>query len=169
VEMLDGYVDPPAEFTGDPAGYRAAQLAALNAVLAFSDYYAVSLYPFLTAYFASDFPADMFDQIFALSNKATVIAETGMIAENMSLSSIDFEGSPGKQDDYLSSMLEAAETNDLLFVNWFVLQDYDLLCAFFGGCVGTDVIWRDTGVYDGSGNTRPSHATWKSWLGRPLR
>ncbi len=169
VEMLDGYVDPPAEFAGDAAGYRAAQLAALDALLAHSDYYAVSLYPFMTAYFASDFPVDMFDQIFALSAKPSVIAETGMIAENMNVFSIAFEGTQGKQADYMQSMLEAADENGLLFVNWFVLQDYDLLCAFFGGCVGTDRLWRDAGVYDGSGNMRPSHDTWKSWLARPRR
>ena len=164
VEMLDGYVDPPAEFSGDPAGYRTTQLAALDELLMHSDYYAVSLYPFLTAYFASDFPADMFDQIFALSTKPAVIAETGMIAEDMTVFSILFEGSQGKQDSYMQSMLAAADANGLIFVNWFVLQDYDLLCDFFGGCVGTDRIWRDAGVYDGSGNTRPSHDTWKSWL-----
>ena len=169
VEMLAGYVDPPAGFAGDPDAYRAVQLAALDAVLDFSDYYAISLYPFLTAYFASDFPADMFAQIFALSDKPTVIAETGMIAENMNVFSIPFEGSPGKQDAYLQSLLAAADANDLLFVNWFVLQDYDLLCAFFGGCVGTDRLWRDSGVYDGSGNPRPAHATWKSYLERPIR
>ncbi len=169
VEMLDGYVDPPAEFAGDTAGYRAAQLAALDAVLDFSDYYAISLYPFLTAYFASDFPADMFDRILALSDKPTVIAETGMIAENMTVFSIAFEGSPGRQDDYVQSMLATADENGLLFVNWFVLQDYDLLCDFFGGCVGTDTLWRDTGVYDGNGNTRPSYATWKAYLERPFR
>ena len=164
VEMLDGYVDPPAEFSGDLAGYRSTQLAALDELLMHSDYYAVSLYPFLTAYFARDFPADMFDQIFALSTKPAVIAETGMIAEDMTVFSILFEGNQGKQDSYMQSMLAAADANGLIFVNWFVLQDYDLLCDFFGGCVGTDRIWRDAGVYDGSGNTRPSHDTWKSWL-----
>lgn len=168
VETLDGYVDPPTEFAGDPAGYRAAQRAALDAVLAFSDYYAVSLYPFLTAYFASDFPADMFDRIFALSNKPAAIAETGMLAEDMTVFSIPFEGSPGKQDGYMRSMLEAADDYDLSFVNWFVLQDYDRLCDFFGGCFGTDTLWRDTGVYDGDGVPRPSYDTWKSYLERPL-
>lgn len=169
VEMLDGYVDPPAEFAGDAAGYRASQLAALDALLMHSDYYAVSLYPFITAYFASAFPADMFDRIFALSSKPAVIAETGMIAEDMNVFMIDFEGTQGKQDGYMQSMLAAADEHGLLFVNWFVLQDYDLLCSFFGGCAGTDRLWRDAGVYDGGGNPRPSHATWKSWLERPRR
>ncbi|MFZ9037747.1 MAG: hypothetical protein ACO3DT_06735 [Gammaproteobacteria bacterium] len=82
----------------------------------------------------------------------------------MTVFSISFEGSQGKQDSYMQSMLAAADANGLLFVNWFVLQDYDLLCAFFGGCVGTDRIWRDAGVYDGCGNTRPSHDTLKSCL-----
>jgi len=50
-----------------------------------------------------------------------------------------------------------------------VLQDYDLLCDFIGGCAGTDRLWRDTGVYDGNGNTRPSYDTWKSYLGRSYR
>ena len=169
VEMLPGYVDPPAEFAGDPAGHLAAQRDALNAVLAFSDYYAISLYPFLTAYFADDFPADMFDAIFALSSKPKAFAETGMIAENMTVSMIPFAGSPTRQGDYLQSLLAAANEHDLAFVNWFVLQDYDGLCAFQGGCVGTDRLWRDTGLYDGSGNLRPGHAIWRDYLARPLR
>lgn len=169
VEMLSGYVGPSAEFAGDPDGYRNSQLAALADVLAFSDIYGISLYPFMTVYFASPFPADMFTQIFALSDKPKAIAETGMLAENLTAAMISFEGSPGKQQDYLRSLLEAADANDLLFVNWFVLQDYDLFCIFIGGCSDGDVLWRDTGVYDGAGNTRPSHATWKSWLERPLR
>jgi hypothetical protein len=169
VEILSGYVDPPAEFTGDPAGYRTTQLAVLNEILMHSDLYAISLYPFLTAYFASDFPANMFTEIFSLSTKPTVIAETGMLAENMTAFSIPFEGSITKQNNYMESMLAAADENNLLFVNWFVLQDYDLLCTYFGGCSDTDGLWRDTGVYDGGGNIRPSYSTWKSYLDRPLR
>ncbi len=169
VEMLSGYGDPPAEFSGDSAGYRTSQLTALNDLLASSDFYAISLYPFLTAYFASDFPSDMFSQIFALSTKPTVIAETGMLAEDMTAFAIPFEGSASKQNSYMRSMLAAADANDLLFVNWFVLQDYDLLCDFFGGCSDEDGLWRDTGVYDGAGNRRPSYDSWKSYLARPLR
>ena len=169
VEMLSGYVGPPAEFAGDPDGYRAVQLAALADLLLHSDYYAISLYPFMTVYFASDFPADMFAQIFALSDKPTAIAETGMLAENLTAFSITFAGSETKQHDYLQSLLEAANANDLRFVNWFVLQDYDRLCVFFGGCSDDEVLWRDTGVYDGDGNTRPSYAVWKDYLARRLR
>ena len=169
VEMLSGYVDPPAEFSGDAAAYQATQLAIFDDLLLHSDYYAISLYPFLTAYFASDFPSDMFSEIFSLSGKPTVIAETGMLAEDMLAFSIPFDGSPGKQDDYMQSLLAAADDNDLLLVNWFVLQDYDLLCDFFGGCSDEDGLWRDTGVYDGSGNPRPSYASWKFYLDRSRR
>ena len=169
VEMLPGYVDPPAEFAGNPSGHQAAQRDALNAVLAFSDYFAISLYPFLTAYFASDFPDDMFEAMFALSSKPKAFAEAGMIAENMTVSAIPFEGSENRQNDFLSNLLTAANTHDLEFVNWFVLQDYDGLCAFQGGCVGTDRLWRDAGLYDGSGNRRPGLATWREYLQRPLR
>ncbi len=69
----------------------------------------------------------------------------------------------------MNSLLEAANENNLLFVNWFVLQDYDRLCVFFGGCSDTDGIWRDTGVYDGDGNVRPSYNSWKSYLDLSLR
>ncbi len=169
VEMLIGYVDPPAEFSGDAVAYQSTQLAIFNDILMHSDYYAISLYPFLTAYFASDLPANMFSEIFSLSSKPTVIAETGMLAEDMNAFSILFEGNPGRQVDYMQTMLAAANDNDLLFVNWFVLQDYDLLCDFFAGCSDEDRLWRDTGVYDGSGNPRPSHASWKSYLDRRLR
>ena len=166
VELLSGYVDPPAEFSGDAPGYQSTQQALLSDLLLHSDYYAISLYPFLTAYFASDFPTDMFAEIFALSDKPTVIAETGMLAEDMTAYAISFEGNINKQNDYMASMLAAANDNELLFVNWFVLQDYDRLCVYFGGCSDDEGLWRDTGVYDGDGNPRPSYATWKSYLDR---
>lgn len=168
VEAIEGYVGESAEFTGDAAGYAASQVSAINDVLTDSDYYAVSLYPYMTNYYASPIPNDLFDNLFALSGKPIAIAETGMLAEDLTAYSVTFLGSEARQNDYVSLLLSKANDYQLKFVNWFVQQDYDQLCDYLGGCTDFQKLWRDTGIYDGTGNTRTSYTTWQQWLARPL-
>lgn len=170
VEMVEGYpLGVPAEFSGDAAGYAASQRTALADALASSDYYAISLYPYLTAFYNTPYPADFLDTLFALSSKPLAIAETGMLAESLTAFSLNFTGSGTLQDDYLADLLAHADVRDAEFITWFVLQDYDALCVYIGGCSDTDVLWRDTGLYDGFGNIRPAYTRWTGELAVPLQ
>lgn len=169
LEAIQGYVGPTAEFNSaaDPAAaYAASQLSAINDVLADSDDYAVSLYPYMSVYYNSAFPSDMLDKVFSLSNKPLVIAETGMLAQDISASGLTFAGSDTEQNAYLSQLLEKANAYHAQFINWFILRDYDQLCVSIGGCSDAQNMWRNTGLYDASGNPRPAQATWMQWLAR---
>ena len=170
IEMVSGYpLGLPAEFSGDPAGYEASQRAALADVMAASDYYAISLYPYLTAFNNSPYPADFLDTLFSLSSKPLAIAETGMLAESITAFSTLFSGSVTLQDDYLADLLDSAQARNAEFINWFILQDYDRLCSFLGGCSDTEVLWRDSGLYDGFGNIRPAYTRWTDRLAMPTQ
>lgn len=168
VEAIEAYVGPTTEFSGNPAGYAASQLSAINAVLSDSDYYAISLYPYLTNFYNTAIPADMLDNLFALSGKPIAIAETGMLAEDLTVYGLTFTGSQTRQNDYLSQLLQKSDAYQVEFVNWFIQQDYDQLCDYLGGCTDFQKLWRDTGIYDGAGNPRMSHTTWQQWLAQPL-
>lgn len=170
IEMVSGYpLGLPSEFLGDPAGYEASQRAALADVMAASDYYAISLYPYLTAFNDTPYPADFLDSLFSLSTKPLAIAETGMLAESVTAFSTLFTGSATRQDNYLDDLLDKAQARNAEFITWFILQDYDPLCSFVGGCSDTDVLWRDSGLYDGFGNTRPAYTRWKDRLAIPAQ
>ena len=82
---------------------------------------------------------------------------------------LNFAGSDTLQDNYLTDLLAHAETRGAEFITWFILQDYDALCVFIGGCSDTDVLWRDTGLYDGFGNSRPAYTRWVGELGVVLK
>jgi len=168
VEMVLGYTTPSNEFVNDPIGFRQSQLTALSDVIGYSDYYAISLYPFLTAFYNTQYPSDFFDQLFTLSTKPIAIAETGMAAESFRAFGLDFAGTEALQNTYISDLLANAEVYSAKFVVNFVLQDYDLLCTSIS-CSDFEQLWKNTGLYDGTGNLRPSHDTWMSYLIRPVQ
>jgi hypothetical protein len=168
-EMVFGYpAGLPAEFTGNPVGYRDSQIAVLSDVLAFSDYYALSIYSFLTAFHDSSLPTDFLDTLFSLGSKPITIAETGMLAETQTAFGLVLAGSPTMQKSYVESLLSVSDAHDVAFVNWFVLQDYDQLCIDIGGCTEFESLWRDSGLYDGAGIPRSAHGVWRDYLSKPM-
>ena len=169
LEAFEEYIGPPDEFSGDPSGYAASQIAAMNDVMTSSDYYAIALYPYMSTLAASPIPDDLLDRLFALqSSKPIAIAETGMLAENVTVSNIDFESDETKQAGYMSQLLNKSDEHELIFINWFIQQDYDDLCAYYGGCSDIQLLWRDTGLYDGSGNARDALLTWQNYMAREV-
>ncbi|GMR20999.1 MAG: hypothetical protein BMS9Abin36_1597 [Gammaproteobacteria bacterium] len=69
----------------------------------------------------------------------------------------------------LADLLDKAQARNAEFITWFILQDYDQLCSFVGGCSDTDVLWRDSGLYDGFGNIRPAYTRWTDRLAIPAQ
>lgn len=66
-------------------------------------------------------------------------------------------------------LAESVTAFTLNFTGSDTLQDYDALCVFIGGCSDTDVLWRDTGLYDEFGNGRPAYTRWIDELAVPLQ
>ena len=159
VAFLDGYRDED-----DPVANREL----LVDILEYSDFYAISLYPYLTRYLANQVPETMWDDLFSLSDKPIAITETGYPAQAFSVfnGTISVDGTPEKQNAYISRLLQEANDRNFEFVINFIVRDYDALYEWINGG-DLELLWRDTGLYDEDGNSRPALDTWRAWLARP--
>jgi len=144
------------------------QMQVLNDMMNFTDYCGVSLYPYLTGFVCDTIPTDMFDKIFAYLPKPKAICETGYAADSITVygGSIILNGSPMKQNQYITLMLNEAEEYDLKFVVNFVLRDYDALWEAIGSPDDLLKVWKDTGIYDENGNARIAFQNWYFWLNK---
>ncbi|GAB4549897.1 MAG: hypothetical protein OHK0023_15110 [Anaerolineae bacterium] len=158
--LLDGYTED------DVALHRKA----LAEIMPYSDYFALSLYPYTTRFMTARLPTTMFDELRRLSDKPMAVAETGYIAQPLT---VTINGAPftidsdeNKQDAYIMLLLEAATKHRFKFIINFVLRDYDAIWEMLGK---TDLAatWRDTGLYDESGTPRKALTTWRGYLERP--
>jgi hypothetical protein len=161
VDLLAGWTD------SDPAG----QAAALADLLPYTDFLALSFYPYMSAYLTNPIPSETFDQLAALAGgKPLAIAETGYPAQTTELPSfgLTFQGTPEKQAAWIALMLGEADGRGMPMVVNFVLRDYDALWQAIGGGEA-DAVWRDTGLYDENGAVRPAHGIWRAALDRAYR
>jgi hypothetical protein len=159
-DLLAGYTD--ADHT--------TQMQALQDILPYSDYFALSLYPYMTAH-GADYPESMWFDLLALSGgKPVAIAESGMIAETLMLPSyhLRIPSDAAKQARFITDLLAQADRNHFVFVVYFVIRDYDALWARIGKTDPT-AVWRDTGLYDQDGKARPALQTWLAALTRPYK
>ena len=151
---------------------HAAQMDALAQIMPYSDYYGISLHPHLTAYAPElDLPADMFDRIFSLSAKPVCITETSFPAETLTITvpvNYTCHGTPEKQLRYFRSLFGTAQRYGLRFIVNYLVRDYDQLCLDLGWTDGVNLLWRDTGLYDGRGDPRPARDAWLETLARPV-
>lgn len=149
-----------------------AQIQGLDAILPYSDFFALSLYPFMSSFVTDTIPDDLFTRLRALSDKPMAVAETGYPAQPFTITFPDgpliFEGTPAKQDQYLRLLFDSAQSLAFRFVVNFVLRDYDAIWEQLGRDE-TLAIWRDTGIYDEAGVIRPAGQRWLDWLDLPSR
>lgn len=148
------------------------RLAALQ-IIDKSDLYAISFYPFLSNYLGNPYPENTFDELFTISDKPLAIAETGYPAQTFVAATdngdVTIQSDPVKQNKFTGDLLEACTKYNAKFVINFVLRDYDLLWEKAGTQNDIAILWRDTGLYDESGNKRTAHASWKQYLSRALK
>jgi hypothetical protein len=162
--LLEGYTDDPTE----------AHLAGLEELLPYSDYFALSLYPYMTAYTTAQIPADLFDRLAALSDKPIAIAETGYPAQTFVVTiggtEVSFDTDADKQNTYIRLLLDAAIEYEFEFVVNFVLRDYDAVLAVITDQAILDiaVVWQYIGLYDDDGTERAGLETWREFLALPL-
>jgi hypothetical protein len=158
-DLLAGYTE------ADPN----AQRRALADILPYTDYFAVSWYPYMTQHLTGPYPNDMYAQLFALgAGKPIAITETGFPAQDLILtqSGLTMPSTPERQADFLSALLAQADERRFEFIVNFVIRDYDPLWEKLGR---TDVaaVWRDTGLYDEASQPRPALTVWRDALARP--
>lgn len=146
------------------------QRLAVLQLLEYSDYYAVSFYPYMSKYLGNPYPENTFEELFNISQKPLVIAETGYAAQTFSLDvgagSVTIESDQSKQQKFFTDMLEASNKRKAEFVINFVIRDYDQLWTQIGSPTDLNIAWRDSGLYDENGDTRLAYNTWKDYFAR---
>ncbi|MCP4230875.1 MAG: hypothetical protein GY771_12125 [bacterium] len=145
--------------------------------MVYSDYIAVSTYPFwefiLNVTGDSDpdkvVPPDWVSSMADLDpTKPFAVAETGYIAEDLILNDygVYIEGSEEWQARYVEMLFDECTRLDAEFIVWFCIRDYDQFWEYFEGA-GYDEFfktWRDTGLIDGDGKPRKSLKVWDAEL-----
>jgi hypothetical protein len=153
------------------------QKQAIQDILPYSDYLAVSTYPYIFGY-ADPYklPKDYFSRVVSLSpQKPFVVAETGFIAENMDAFGVKVQGNQKWQNKYLEILLAESQKSQAKFVNWFVSRDYDPLFEKIKVMkVSHEIldlfkVYKDTGLVDGKGKRRMALETWKQWFVLPKK
>ncbi len=165
-------------FHGDPA----AQAAAIGQLLPYTDYIAVSSYPYADAARYPDasladpslLPSGYFSALAALApGKPFAISETAWPAEDVTAPyPITIRSNADCQRRYVEFLLSSVDALSGKFVNYYFTRDFD---ALWDNVLVADPnaalirLWRDTGLSDGAGAPRPALASWRSVLARPLR
>jgi hypothetical protein len=153
----------------------AEQTTAIKQVVPYTDYMAISAYPYTEFPDPAELPADYFSLLTDLAPaKPVVIAETAWPAEDVE--DVDNPGTiiaaenPQRQQRYVQFLIDEMDRLNGRFITWFVTRDYDDLweshVQYFPEA-RLIRIWRDTGLYDGQGNPRPALDTWRAALKRP--
>jgi hypothetical protein len=149
------------------------QTTAIKEILPYSDYIGVSSYPYVLHANPELLPKDYFFKIADLSpSKPFVIAETGWPAEDISSPyPVLIRSDEEEQRKYLDRLFSDAEEMDWLFITWFFTRDFDIYWDSYLKdlpSAPTNRIWRDTGLYDGDGNSRPALTLWKETLAKKI-
>lgn len=141
-------------------------------LLQYSDYIAMSSYPFL---YYQNLTRDADPNLFSdnwLSqfrgldtSKPFAIAETGFCAENLAIENlgVTVKGTEAWQADFMDKLFNHANNLDAKFIAWFIYQDYDKLYEKTSNPPDILKVWKDCGLLDGNGEKRPSYTIWQKW------
>ncbi len=154
-----------------------SQRKAVADILPYTDYLAVSTYPYVDRYpDPLQIPRDYFAGPAALaSKKPFAVAETGFTAKPVNAFGKSIRGQEDWQDAYLQRLLAESQRLQARFVVWFVPRDYDALVDRLktlhvsDNTLGFFSVWRSNGLVDGRGAPRKALETWEGWLKRPRR
>jgi arabinogalactan endo-1,4-beta-galactosidase len=145
--------------------------------LKYSDYVAVSTYPFIEAAGGAhgdadpdNLPRNWFTRMHDLApEKPFAVAETGYIAEDLVLQTygINIKGTKEWQEEYVRFLFQECNKLDAEFVVYFLVRDYDQGWERLRqqGHGEFYKMWRDCGLIDGNGEARPSLGVWDTWFG----
>ncbi len=149
-----------------------AMIAAYDDLMPYNDAVAVSFYPFIGGL------SPRVDESFAWLTehydgfeKPYVVTETGEAAEKLTFPSTGqvIANTPAMQRDYYERLLALAQERQFAFVISFLYRDYDALWdKIKDGSPECFMAWRDCGLVDESGMTRPAYDLWRTHYDQPL-
>jgi hypothetical protein len=149
---------------------RGEMLKASQELMPFNDIVAISFYPFFiteTPEAAFQWLLESFDQF----RKPYAVVETNEAAERLEFPKSKFvlNGTPETQAIYVRTLLALAERRRFRFVVLFIHRDYDALWDTIKVTAPELFIaWRDCGLIDEQGRSRPAYAVWRDYLNRPF-
>ncbi|TAK77415.1 MAG: hypothetical protein EPO12_14790 [Aquabacterium sp.] len=174
----------PYKYDEMPAGIRPRLIAGVKDLLPYVDILALSVYPHYGKYNAYTMPASAYDALFTnlkaaglTDTKPLAVTESGYTADPyMLLGQTLFAGTADKQDRHMKLMLYELSKlpNPVDFVVNFQVRDSDMQWKRMNDATPGALFvefyqyFRDIGLYDGDGNTRPSLDTWKSYFNLPI-
>ena len=149
---------------------RGEMVEACRELMRFNDIVGVSFYPF----FISESPDAAFKWLmenFDQFGKPYAVVETNDTAERTQFpkSKRVLNGTPEKQATYVRTLLALAERRRFRFVVLFIHRDYDALWDVIKGTAPElFVAWRDCGLIDERGRSRPAYSEWREYLNLPF-
>ncbi len=150
---------------------RSRQDAAIAEILPFTDFIAVSTYPFPQESDPRRVRSDHFTALAAAAPaKPFAVSETAWPAEDVSAPYPAFiPGSEENQRVYVERVLADADRLSAVFVTYFFTRDYDDFWTSEIQYLPEAPLlrlWKDTGLYAGDGRARPALASWRAALAR---
>jgi hypothetical protein len=147
---------------------REAMFTAFTEIMPFNDLVAVSFYPFIRGGTTDiegclQWLTDHFDGY----KKPYAFVEVGEPAERLKLptSGQIIDGTPEKQAAFYETLLAFANDHDVQFVISFLHRDYDALWEKIkGSSPEAFMAWRDCGLLDQDGKSRPAYTVWKRYF-----
>lgn len=161
------------DFWADPV----KQSRAIAQILPYSDYVAVSAFPYLGRYpDPRGIPKDYFSRIAGLApGKPFLVAATGFPARNLTVLGTRIPGREDWQETYIKFLLTEAQRLHAKSVVWFVPRDYDPLMERLKALhvpqqtLDLYAAWQADGLTSARGTARQALETWMEWRGRPRR
>ncbi len=144
----------------------------VESLIPYTDYIAISTYPFGNFLYPEDIPADWFSRLYDMApGKPVAITETSFPAQDQYQEDYDrtIKGTEEGQLEYIKLLFESMSALDLRFLAWFVIRDYDQLWETMEANNADQIFksWRDTGLIDEKGVPRPALGYWDRWLEIP--
>lgn len=144
------------------------QEPAIERLLPFTDYIALSSYPFMAYTDPATLPDDYFQHLYDLSpEKPYCIAETGFPSHNTTIEEL-YATIPGKsewQTQYVQYLFNSSEYMEAEFIAWFVMIDYDATWEYLKEKVDPIYrLWIETGLIDENLQPKPALILWDEWL-----
>ena len=153
----------------DTAADPVTQEREVHRLMADSDLFAMSVYPFMSAAAPAPVPARFFD--FATRyGRPVAVSETGYTSRDVRVGAVTLRGSPALQAAYYRTLLAVARRDRYRFVCTFATTDYDALVRRLPPEVRELAgIWQYTGLQTGAGVAKPALRVWDHAGGRHPR
>jgi hypothetical protein len=158
-----------------PQGAESRAMAqALPALSPYVDVLGISTYPYAFYGSAGESPRRLPEDWLSIAKeylpgKPLAVTETGWIGQNLRIPeySLQRTGNAALQEEFLWKLLQESERLQGEFIIWFTHRDFDVLWEKTLGKDPLSQIWRDTGLWDETGEPRAAAELWEAWLALP--